>query len=252
MDRIEKLLMEMTLEEKVSMVAGSGAWHSTGVERLGVPPIKMTDGPNGARGDMQSGCSAVCFPVGSALAATWNADLLEQVGVALGQEARTKGAQVLLGPTVNIHRSPLGGRHFECYSEDPLLSAQMATAYIRGVQSRGVAACVKHFVCNDSEFERNTISSQVGERALREIYLAPFEVAVKEAKPWSVMAAYNRVNGTYASEHPRLLNDILRREWGFAGFVVSVIWSGWRVYQVDDSLRGVMIETAKEYGLYNT
>ena len=221
MDRIEKLLSEMTLEEKVSMVAGSDAWHSTGVERLGVPPIKMTDGPTGARGDVNSGCSAVCFPVGSALAATWNADLLEQVGVALGQEARTKGAQVLLGPTVNIHRSPLGGRHFECYSEDPHLTARVAVAFVRGVQSQGVGCSVKHFVCNDSEFERHTISSEVGERALREIYLPPFEAAVKEADAWSVMAAYNRINGTYACSHRELLTEILKDEWGFRGFVVS-------------------------------
>jgi beta-glucosidase len=221
MERIEKLLAEMTLEEKVSMAAGSDAWHSTGVGRLGVPTIKMTDGPNGARGDAQSGCSAVCFPVGSALAATWNPDLLEQVGTALGQEALSKGAQVLLGPTVNIHRTPLGGRNFECYSEDPFLTARMAVAFVKGVQSQGVGCSVKHFVCNDSEFERFTISSEVGERALREIYLVPFEAAVKEAGVWSVMAAYNRIGGTYACAHRELLTDILKREWEFEGFVVS-------------------------------
>jgi len=221
MDRIEKLLAEMTLEEKVSMAAGSDAWHSTGVERLGVPPIKMTDGPNGARGDLKSKCSAVCFPVGSALAATWNTDLLEQVGIALGQEALSKGAQVLLGPTVNIHRSPLGGRNFECYSEDPLLTARIAVAFVTGVQSQGVGCSAKHFVCNDSEFERFTISSEVGERALREIYLVPFEAAVKQAGVWTVMAAYNRIGGTYACSHRELLTDLLKREWGFEGFVVS-------------------------------
>jgi beta-glucosidase len=227
-DRIDELLGRMSLEEKVSMLAGSDIWHGTGVPRLGIPPIKMTDGPCGARGGRpDSGTTAACFPCGTALAATWNPELVERVGVALAEEARTKGAQVLLAPTVNIHRSPLAGRNFECYSEDPHLTARIAVAYIRGVQSRNVGACIKHFVCNDSEFERNTISSEVGERALREIYLAPFEAAVKEAKPWSVMAAYNRVNGTYASEHPRLLTDILRREWGFEGFVVSD-WYGTR------------------------
>ena len=227
-DRIDELLGRMSIEEKVSMLAGTDLWHGTGVPRLGIPPIKMTDGPCGARGGRyRSGTTAACFPCGTALAATWNPELVERVGVALAEEARTKRAHVLLAPTVNIHRSPLAGRNFECYSEDPHLTARIAVAYIRGVQSQNVGACIKHFVCNDSEFERNTISSQVGERALREIYLAPFEVAVKEAKPWSVMAAYNRVNGTYASEHPRLLKDILRREWGFDGFVVSD-WYGTR------------------------
>jgi len=227
-DRIDELLGRMNLEEKVSMLAGSDLWHGTGVPRLGIPPIKVTDGPCGARGGRsQGGTTAACFPCGTALAATWNPELVGRVGVALAEEVRTKRAQVLLAPTVNIHRSPLAGRNFECYSEDPHLTARVAVAYIRGVQSQNVGACIKHFVCNDSEFERNTISSQVGERALREIYLAPFEVAVKEAKPWSVMAAYNRVNGTYASEHPRLLREILRREWGFEGFVVSD-WYGTR------------------------
>jgi beta-glucosidase len=227
-DRIEDLLGRMSIEEKVSMLAGSDQWHGTGVPRLGIPPIKMTDGPCGARGGQyESGTTAACFPCGTALAATWNPELVERVGAALAEEARSKRAQVLLAPTVNIHRSPLAGRNFECYSEDPYLTARIAVAYIRGVQSQGVGACIKHFVCNDSEFERNSISSQVGERALREIYLAPFEAAVKEAKPWSVMASYNRVNGTYASEHPRLLTDILRREWGFEGFVVSD-WYGTR------------------------
>jgi beta-glucosidase len=227
-DRIDELLGRMSIEEKVSMLAGSDLWHGTGVPRLGIPPIKVTDGPCGARGGRyQGGTTAACFPCGTALAATWNPELIERVGAALAEEARTKRAHVLLAPTVNIHRSPLAGRNFECYSEDPHLTARIAVAYIRGVQSRNIGACIKHFVCNDSEFERNTISSEVGERALREIYLAPFETAVKEAKPWSVMAAYNRVNGTYASEHPRLLEEILRREWGFEGLVVSD-WYGTR------------------------
>lgn len=224
-ERIAALLGQMTLEEKVAMVAGSGPWHSTGVERLGVPPIKVTDGPNGARGDARSGATAACFPAGSALAATWNPELVEQVGSALGEEAKTKGAQVLLGPTVNIHRHPLGGRHFEAYSEDPHLTSRIAVAFVRGVQSRGVGTSVKHFVCNDSEYERHTISSEVAERPLREIYLAPFEAAVREADPWTIMSAYNRVNGTWASENARLLTGILREEWGYRGFVVSD-WGG--------------------------
>jgi beta-glucosidase len=225
MHRIEELLSAMTLEEKVSMVAGSGMWHSTPVERLGIPALKMTDGPNGARGDNVSGATSACFPVGSALASTWNVDLIEEVGKALGQEAKTKGAQVLLGPTINIHRTPLGGRNFECYSEDPYLTSRLAVHFTQGVQSEKVSACLKHFVCNDSEFERHTISSEVEERPLREIYLAPFEAGVKEAGALSVMSSYNKVNGTYAASHKDLLTGVLKDEWGFEGFVVSD-WGG--------------------------
>ncbi len=221
-ERIEALLEQMTLEEKVSLCGGVDAWHTQPIERLGIPAIKMTDGPNGARGgDFKGKITSACFPVGIALASTWNTELVERVGAALGEETKTKGAHILLAPTVNIHRHPLGGRHFECYSEDPYLTARLAVAYIKGVQSQNVGTSIKHFACNDSEFERMTISSEVGERALREIYLLPFRAAVQEAQPWTVMAAYNRVNGTFASEHPYLLTDILKEEWGFEGFVVS-------------------------------
>jgi beta-glucosidase len=228
-ERIEELLGQMTIEEKVSMLAGSAMWYTTPVERLGIPAIKVTDGPYGARGggSFAGGLTSACFPVGIALAATWNTELVERVGQALGEEARTKGAHILLAPTVNIHRSPLNGRNFECYSEDPYLSARMAVAYIKGVQSQNVGTAIKHYVCNDSEFERNTISSEVGERALREIYLPPFKAAVQEAHTWSVMASYNKVNGTYASEDPYILTDILRKEWGFEGLVMSD-WLGTR------------------------
>ncbi len=222
--RIASLLQQMTLVEKVALLAGSSMWTTTPIERLGIPAIKVTDGPNGARGAggfVGGTVTAACFPAGIALAATWNTDLLEQIGEALAEEAQSKGAHLLLAPTVNIHRSPLNGRNFECYSEDPHLSARIAVAYITGLQRRGIGATVKHYVCNDSEFERNTISSEVDERTLREIYLPPFRAAVQEAKTWAVMAAYNRVNGTYASEHPVLLIDILKREWGFDGIVMS-------------------------------
>ena len=191
--KVEDLLGQLSLEEKVGMLAGIDMWRTRGIPRLGVPGFKVTDGPNGARGGSFDGPTAACVPCGSALAATWNTDLVARVGAVLGEEARSKCAQVLLAPTVNIHRSPLAGRNFECYSEDPYLSARMAIAFINGVQSTGVGACIKHFVANDSEFERHSISSQVGERALREIYLAPFEAAVKEAEPWSLMSAYNKV-----------------------------------------------------------
>jgi beta-glucosidase len=224
--KIKELLTKMTLEEKVAMAAGSDMWHSTGVERLGIPPIKVTDGPNGARGgDFSGGVGSACFPVSACLGATWNTDLIERVGQALGQEVQSKSAHILLAPTVNIHRSPLNGRNFECYSEDPYLTARIAAAYIEGVQKQGVGACIKHFVCNDSEFERQSISSEVGERALREIYLPPFETAVKEAGVWAVMSAYNKVNGTYCSENEYTLREILKGEWGFEGIVISD-WGG--------------------------
>jgi beta-glucosidase len=222
--RIGDLLRRLTLEEKLSLVGGSGSWHTAAVPRLGIPALKMTDGPVGARGAGFGGATSACFPCGSALGASWDPDLVREVGVALGQEARSKGARVLLAPTVNIHRHPLAGRNFECVSEDPFLTARMAVAYIQGVQSQGVAATVKHFVCNDSEYQRMTFSSDVGERALREIYLPPFEAAVREAGAWALMSSYNRINGTYAAENGALLLDLLKHEWGFDGLVMSDWW----------------------------
>src|SRR5687768_2144309 len=222
-ERVQSLMRGLNLEEKVALLAGASMWYTVAIERLGIPAIKVTDGPNGARGDaiFGAGKGAACFPAGIALAATWNIDLVEQVGQALGEDALTKGARVLLAPTVNIHRSTLNGRNFECYSEDPYLAARMAVAYINGLQSRGVGASVKHYAGNNSEYERNTISSEIGERALREIYLPAFEAAVKEAGAWTVMAAYNKVNGTFACEHPELLTKILKEEWGFEGAAMS-------------------------------
>lgn len=221
--KLEDLLAQMTLQEKVAMLAGTNGWYTEPIERLGIPSLKMTDGPNGARGagSLTGGVKTTCFPAGISLASTWNTELVERVGQALAHEARMKGSQVLLGPTVNIQRSPLGGRNFEGFSEDPYLSARMAVAYISGLQSEGVGASLKHYVCNDQEFERTTISSEVGERALREIYLPPFQAAVREVQPWTIMAAYNLVNGVAASESSYLLTSILRDEWGFEGVVVS-------------------------------
>ncbi len=222
-DGIENLLSQMTLQEKVSMLAGTNMWYTVPVERLGIPSLKMTDGPNGARGagGFTQGVKATCFPAEISLASTWNTELVERVGQALAHEAKMKNAQVLLAPTVNIQRSPLGGRNFECFSEDPYLSARLAVAYINGLQGEGVGASIKHYVCNDQEFKRTSISSEVRERALREIYLLPFQVAVREATPWTIMAAYNYVNGIAASENPYLLTEILRDEWGYDGVVVS-------------------------------
>jgi beta-glucosidase len=221
--RIRDLLQAMTLEEQVTLLAGADFWTTVPVARLGIPAIKVSDGPNGARGggSLVGGVRAAAFPVGIALAASFDPPLVEAIGAALAEEALSKGARVLLAPTVNIHRSPLNGRNFECYSEDPLLAAEIAVAFVKGVQSRGVAATIKHFAGNESEFERTTISSEIDERTLREIYLPPFEAAVRRAGVWAVMTAYNKVNGTFASEHPWLLTEVLRRQWGFDGLAMS-------------------------------
>jgi beta-glucosidase len=220
--RIEGLLSQLTLDEKALLCAGASLWQTHGVARLGIPALRVTDGPNGARGGhFGGGATAACFPCGSALAATFCPALVEAVGGALGEEARSKRAHVLLGPTVNMHRSPLGGRHFEGYSEDPLLAARTAAAFVRGVQSRGVAACVKHFVANDSEVERMSISSELDARTLRELYLPPFEAAVREAGAWSLMTAYNGLNGPTCSAHAALLVGLLRDEWKFDGVAMS-------------------------------
>ncbi len=217
-ERIARLLSQLSLEEKATLTGGDDLWSIPGLPHQGIPAMRVTDGPNGARG--LAGSSA-CFPCGTALAATWNTDLIRRVGTELGLETQGKGASVLLAPTVNIHRSPLNGRNFECFSEDPYLAGQMAVAYIQGLQSQGVAACVKHYVCNDSEYQRAAIDVVVDERTLREIYLAPFEMAIGEGGSWAIMSAYNRVNGVYASESVDLLKRILKEEWGFDGLVMT-------------------------------
>ena len=222
MKRVEELISQMTLEEKISLLAGADLWHTVPVKRLGIPAFKVTDGPNGARGAQGNmGPASVCTPVGVALGATWNRELVEQVGNVLGDEVKAKGAHILLAPTVNIHRSPIAGRNFECYSEDPYLSGELATHYILGIQNQGVGTCIKHFVCNDQEFERNSLNVEVEERPLRELYLEPFRKAIQNARPWSVMSAYNRVRGTFASENDYTLKTILKGEWNFDGVVMS-------------------------------
>ncbi|ANM14947.1 MULTISPECIES: glycoside hydrolase family 3 C-terminal domain-containing protein [unclassified Rhizobium] len=220
---IDSILDQMTLEEQVSLLSGADFWTTVPVERLGVPKIKVTDGPNGARGagSLVAGVKATCFPVAVALGASWNPDLVSQMGAALARQAKSKGAAVLLAPTVNIHRSGLNGRNFECYSEDPMLTAELAVAYIDGVQGEGIAATIKHFAGNESEIERQTMSSDIDERTLREIYLPPFEQPVRRAGVMAVMSSYNRLNGTYTSEHRWLLTKVLREEWGFDGIVMS-------------------------------
>src|SRR5215208_1693242 len=221
---IEALVASLTVDEKARLSAGRDAWSTAPVERAGIPPVGMTDGPNGARGSAVLGAgeaTAACVPCGSALGATWNPELIERVGALLGEETRTRGCRILLAPTVHLHRSPIAGRNFECFSEDPLLSGRAAAAYVRGVQSRDVAVTVKHLVGNEAETERYTMNSVIDARALRELYLLPFELAVKEGGALGVMTSYNRFDGGYCSEDERLLTRILREEWGFEGFVVS-------------------------------
>jgi beta-glucosidase len=227
-EKVDKLLEQLTLEEKASLTSGRDAWSTQPIERLDIPYIWVADGPHGLRrapstdtwgyGDQ---APATCFPTASALAASWDVELLYRVGQALGQEAQALGVNVLLGPGVNIKRSPLGGRNFEYFSEDPLLAGELGAAYIRGVQSQGVGTSLKHYAANNQETERMFMDSHVDDRTLNEIYLAPFEIAVKKAQPWTVMACYNRVQGTYGTESFKLLNQKLKQEWGFEGIVVS-------------------------------
>lgn len=224
---IEAILSQMTLEEKAAFCTGATPWSTLAVERLGVPSIVMTDGPHGVRraSDPNSlsakSFPATCFPTASCSASTWNPELLQRMGEAMAEEAMALNVDILLGPGVNMKRSPLGGRNFEYFSEDPYLAGEMAVALINGIQSKGVGTSIKHYAANNQEFERFTISAEVDERTLREIYLPAFEAAVKRAKPWTVMCAYNKVNGTFASEHHQLLTEILKEEWGFEGVVVS-------------------------------
>ena len=221
MTKAKNLLKELTLDEKVTLLSGFNNWYTNKIERLNIPSIKMSDGPNGVRGDGTSGKSSACFPCPILMGSTWNEDLFYEIGEALGEEANDKDVDVLLGPTINLHRHPLGGRHFENYSEDPFLVGKLATAYVKGVQSKKVSACLKHFIANDTEFERHTSSSNVDERTLREVYLLPFEMGVKEGNSKSVMSAYNKLNNIYCSSHKELLIDILKKEWNFDGYVVS-------------------------------
>ncbi|MGB8213102.1 MAG: glycoside hydrolase family 3 C-terminal domain-containing protein [Anaerolineales bacterium] len=223
--RVEELLKKMTLSEKVSLLSGQDIWNTVPVKRLGIPSITMTDGPHGVRSTAPEAGRKMgpvtAFPTGIAMGAAWNPELVEQVGQALGEETRGMDCDILLGPCVNIVRDPRGGRNFETFSEDPYLTGRTAVSYIKGVQSRGVGTSLKHFAANNYEIERHRATSNVDERTLREIYLAQFEMAVKEAQPWTVMCSYNRVNGIYASQNQHLLNEILKDEWGFEGVVVS-------------------------------
>ena len=221
--RVDSLLGKLTQDEKISLLAGDGfdGMSTMAVPRLGIPKLVMADGPQGVRAHGPA-CS---FPSGIALAATWNLDLAFKYGVALGREARARGIHIQLAPGVNIARTPLNGRNFEYYGEDPFLTGEMAAEYIKGLQSQGVAATVKHFVGNDTEWRRMEIESLMDEQSLREIYLRPFEKAVKKGGVWSVMSAYNKVNGSPSTSSDLLQTEILKNEWKFPGPVMSDWWA---------------------------
>ena len=219
---IEKLFKELTLEEKAGLCSGADQWHTKAVERLGIPALRLSDGPHGLR-YIEDGKAraAVCFPTGSALASSFDTALSEKIGAALGKEAKAAGVHTLLGPAVNMKRSPLCGRNFEYMSEDPFLAGEMGAALVNGIQSQGVGACPKHLAANNQEYRRMSVSAQVDEQPLREIYLAAFERIVKNAAPHTMMCSYNRINGVYSSENAWLLDDVLRKEWGYDGIVMT-------------------------------
>lgn len=228
---VEHLIQELTLEEKASLTSGLDFWHTQPVDRPGaqVPAVMVTDGPHGLRKQngaadhlgLSNSVPATCFPTAVTLGSTWDVDLLRRVGQALGRETRANDVAVLLGPGINIKRSPLCGRNFEYFSEDPVISGDLGAALIQGVQSQGVGTSIKHFAANNQETDRMRVSADVDERTLREIYLTGFERAIKQAAPWTVMCSYNKINGTYASEDHWLLTEVLRDEWGYDGVVVS-------------------------------
>ena len=220
-DGLRARVSALSLEQKVRLLTGADFWSAHAEPAAGLRRLVFSDGPAGVRGETwDERHPSANVPSPTALAATWDEDRAERLGLLLAGEARRKGVDVLLAPTVNLHRTPYGGRHFECFSEDPLLTGRIGAACVRGLQSAGVGATVKHFVANDSETARFTVDVRVSERALRELYLAPFEMIVREAGVWAVMAAYNGVNGHTMTEHP-LLREVLKGEWGFDGLVVS-------------------------------
>jgi beta-glucosidase len=226
---VGSLLAELTLEEKASLVSGSGFWWTRRIDRLGIPSIMVSDGPHGLRKQadrtdhvgLGQSVPATCFPTASALASSWDRDLVRAVGAAIGTEARAQDLAVVLGPGINLKRSPLCGRNFEYLSEDPVLAGELGAAMVEGIQSQGVGTSLKHFAVNNQEHDRLRVSADVDERPLRELYLAAFERVVRTAQPWTVMCSYNRINGTYASQDPWLLTEVLRDEWGFDGLVMS-------------------------------
>ncbi|KAM3565920.1 hypothetical protein ARSEF4850_001069 [Beauveria asiatica] len=232
---VDAVLKKLTLTEKVELLSGIDFWHTKALPKHGIPSIRMSDGPNGVRGTrFFNGVPAACFPCGTALGSTFNQELLEQAGKTMGDEAIAKSAHLILGPTINMQRSPLGGRGFESIGEDPFLSGLGAAALVRGIQSTGVVATVKHFLCNDQEDKRMGVQSIVTERALREIYAMPLQIAVRDARPGAFMTAYNGINGTFCSENIKCLDDMLRKEWGWNGLIMSD-WYG--TYSTNDAIK---------------
>lgn len=228
-EKIKELISKMTLEEKAGLCSGADFWHTKGIERLGIPSVMVSDGPHGLRKQedeadhlgINDSIKAVCFPAGCATASSFNRELITELGETIGEECQAENISTVLGPALNIKRSPLCGRNFEYYSEDPLVSTEMAGALVHGVQSKNVGTSPKHFVANNQEYHRMTSSSEVDERTMREIYLASFEGMVKKEKPWTIMNSYNRLNGTYLCENKDMLTDVLRKEWGFDGYVMT-------------------------------
>ena len=229
MAQAQALVSQMTLAEKADFCSGQDFWHLADLSRLGIDKIMVTDGPHGLRKQAKDmdhlgahrSVPATCFPTASALASSWDTALIQRVGEALGQTCVDEDVSVLLGPGLNIKRSPLCGRNFEYFSEDPFLNGHIAASLVNGIQSQGVGACLKHFAVNNQERGRMFMDAIVDDRTLREIYLKGFEIAVKASQPWTVMCAYNRLNGVYCSEHDWLLNKVLRDEWGFTGLVMT-------------------------------
>ncbi|KAL4885969.1 putative beta-glucosidase K [Aspergillus karnatakaensis] len=219
---VETVIQNASLSEKISLLAGSDFWHTTSLPRFKVPSVRLSDGPNGIRGaKFFDGVKAACLPCGTGLAATWDATLIHTAGVLIGEECKAKGAHCWLGPTVCIQRSPLGGRGFESLSQDPYLTGKLAAAYIQGAQSTGVISTIKHWAANDQEHERVGVNAVIGERALREIHMLPFQIAIADANPGAVMACYNKINGQHVSESTDMLDGVLRDEWGWKGLIMS-------------------------------
>jgi beta-glucosidase len=251
-ERIESLLHQMTLREKCALLSGKDSWRTVPIDRLGIQSIVMTDGPHGVRATEEGGriyASATSFPTGVSLAATWNPALIEQVGEALAEETHALGCDILLGPCVNIVRHPTAGRNFEAYSEDPFLAGKIGSAWVRGLQRKGVGASLKHYACNNQEDDRMRGSSEIDERTLHEIYLAQFEEIVKETNPWTVMCSYNRINGDYASQHYYLLQHVLKGIWGYDGAVISDWGANHTIFEsIQGGLDLEMPGPAKYYG----
>ena len=244
----EERIRGMTLEEKAGLCSGKDQWHTRDIPRLGVPAARLSDGPHGIRFVQRDGSSRemICYPTGSALGASFDPELAEEIGHALGISAREAGVNTVLGPAVNMMRSPLCGRNFEYLSEDPFVAGEIGAALVRGIQAEGAAACPKHFAANNQEYRRMSVSAEADERTLREIYLAAFERIVRKASPWAMMCSYNRINGVYACENEWLLNQVLRREWGYDGIVMTD-WAA-----MDDRVAalkaGLELEMPSSYG----